>query len=399
MAKTANEELYDALVRHQIYVLRYSGYVRNRMTTIMNASEDELARRIRDKLRNTQGLSTPVEWQRLQSLQAGLDALRRESWDEATKFLIEEMVELSYQEPIRLNAMMQAVLPVAVETVMPSARMLRAIALSRPFEGRILKEWADTMAADDIRRIHSAIQAGMVAGEDSATIARRVVGTGTLKGADGVTEITRRQIQTITRTAVQHIANGARDTWFDENSDILEAEQFVATLDSRTTPICRALDGKTYPVGKGPRPPLHFNCRSLRIAAIDGTLAGDRPAKPTTEKLLVKEYAEKNGLGDVRSRDQLPRGTKGDYDKWARGRIRQLVGPVPATQTYQTWLKGQSNAFQNEVLGDTKAKLFRDGGLTLDKFVDRNGTELTLKQLAQKEADAFRAAGLNPADY
>lgn len=399
MAKTANEELYDALVRHQIYVLRYSGYVRNRMTTIMNASEDELARRIRDKLRNTQGLSTPVEWQRLQSLQAGLDALRRESWDEATKFLTEEMVELSYQEPIQLNAMMQAVLPVAVETVMPSARMLRAIALSRPFEGRILKEWADTMAADDIRRIHSAIQAGMVAGEDSATIARRVVGTGTLKGADGVTEITRRQIQTITRTAVQHIANGARDTWFDENSDILEAEQFVATLDSRTTPICRALDGKTYPVGKGPRPPLHFNCRSLRIAAIDGTLAGDRPAKPTTEKLLVKEYAEKNGLGDVRSRDQLPRGTKGDYDKWARGRIRQLVGPVPATQTYQTWLKGQSNAFQNEVLGNTKAKLFRDGGLTLDKFVDRNGTELTLKQLAQKEADAFRAAGLNPADY
>ena len=399
MAKTANEELLDALVRHQIYILRYSGYVRNRMTTILNASEDELARRIRDKLRTMQGLPKPVEWQRLEALQGTLAAIRKESWDEATKFLTEEMVELSYQEPIQLDAIFKTVLPVAVETVMPSARFLRQIALSRPFEGRLLKEWADTMAADDIRRIHSSIQAGMVAGEDMATIARRVVGTGTLKGADGVTEITRRQIQTITRTAVQHIANGARDAWFADNADILTAEQFVATLDARTTPICRSLDGKTFPIGKGPRPPLHFNCRSLRIAAIDGTLAGDRPAKPTTEKILVREYADKNGLGDISSRDALPRGTKGDYDKWARGRVRELVGPIPASTNYQTWLKGQSVAFQDEVMGVTKAKLFREGGLTLDKFVHRSGDELTLRELAQKHADAFRAAGLDPSKY
>jgi len=399
VAKTANEEFLDALVRHQIYILRYSGYVRNRMTTILNASEDELARRIRDKLRTMQGLSKPVEWQRLEALQGTLAAIRKESWDEATKFLTEQMVQLSYQEPIQLDAIFKTVLPVTVETVMPSARFLRQIALSRPFEGRLLKEWADTMAADDIRRIHSSIQAGMVAGEDMATIARRVVGTGTLRGADGVTEITRRQIQTITRTAVQHIANGARDAWFADNADILTAEQFVATLDSRTTPICRSLDGKTFPVGKGPRPPLHFNCRSLRIAAIDGTLAGDRPAKPTTEKILVKEYADKNGLGNISSRDALPRGTKGDYDKWARGRVRQLVGPIPASTSYQTWLKGQSVAFQDEVMGVTKAKLFRDGGLELDKFVHRNGDELTLRELAQKHADAFRAAGLDPSKY
>lgn len=399
VAKTANEEFLDALVRHQIYILRYSGYVRNSITSILNSSEDELARRIRDKLRGSAGLKLPVEWQRLESLQATLKAIRMKSWDEATKFLTEEMVQLSYQEPIQLDAIFKTVLPVAVETVMPSARFLRQIALSRPFEGRLLKEWADTMAADDIRRIHSSIQAGMVAGEDMATIARRVVGTGTLRGADGVTEITRRQIQTITRTAVQHIANGARDAWFADNADILTAEQFVATLDSRTTPICRSLDGKTFPVGKGPRPPLHFNCRSLRIAAIDGTLAGDRPAKPTTEKILVKEYADKNGLGDISSRDALPRGTKGDYDKWARGRVRQLVGPIPASTSYQTWLKGQSVAFQDEVMGVTKAKLFRDGGLELDKFVHRNGDELTLRELAQKHADAFRAAGLDPSKY
>jgi hypothetical protein len=50
-------------------------------------------------------------------------------------------------------------------------------------------------------------------------------------------------------------------------------------------------------------------------------------------------------------------------------------------------------------MGVTKAKLFRDGGLELDKFVHRNGDELTLRELAQKHADAFRAAGLDPSKY
>lgn len=399
MSKTINEELRDAMVRHQIYLIRYSGYVRNRMTTILNKSEEELAMRIRDKLRELSGLRTPVEWQRLQALQAALTGIRKEAWDEAAKFLSDELLTLAYQEPIQLSAIYQTLLPVVIETVIPNANMLRAIALARPFEGRILKDWAKTMAADDLRRIHSAIQAGMVAGEDSATIARRVVGTGSLKGADGMTEITRKQVQAITRTAVQHIANNARDAFFDQNADLVEEEQFVATLDSRTTPVCRANDGKVFARHKGPRAPLHFSCRSLRIAVVNGTLAGQRPAKPVTEKMLVAEYANLNGMRDVKSRNDFPRGTKGDFDKWSRGRIRELVGPVPASSTYQTWLKGQSSTFQDEVLGATKAKLFRDGDLELDKFVHRSGDELTLKELASKHAEAFKAAGLNPDKY
>lgn len=399
MAKTSNELLLDALIRHQIYLLRYSGYVRNRMTTILNASEDDIARRIRDRLQNTKGLRTPVEWRRLQSLLAGIEGVRRQAWKDATAFLTEQAVELSYQEPILLDSIVKSTLPVVVTTVMPTTRLLKAIALSRPFEGKVLKDWAATMEADDLRRIHAAVQAGMVAGEGSATIARRVVGTAALNGEDGVTQTTRRQVQAITRTAVQHIANSARNEWINDNADIIESEQFVATLDSRTTPQCRALDGKIFEVDRGPQAPLHFQCRSLRIAVIDGTLAGNRPAKPTTEKQLVREYAEINKLGDVRNRDGLPRGEKGAYDRWARQRIRQLVGPVPASETYQTWLTKQSTAFQNEVLGATRGKLFREGGLKLDQFVNRNGDELTLKELAGKHADAFRAAGFNPDNF
>jgi hypothetical protein len=205
-------------------------------------------------------------------------------------------------------------------------------------------------------------------------------------------------VQAVTRTAVMHVANASRSAWFEENSDIIEAERFVATLDSRTTPICRAEDGNQYELGKGPVPPLHFQCRSLRIAAIDGVLAGDRPAKPYVEKELAQEYAKENGYDGVKKRDDLPHGTKGDFDKWKRKRIRELVGPVPASTTYQEWMKNQSATFQDDTLGVTKAKLFREG-LPLDKFVNRAGDELTLKQLAETEANAFRAAGLDPSSY
>lgn len=399
MAKTSNEQLLDAMIRHQTYLLRYSGYVRNRVNTILSATEMDLAEKIRDRLQNNTGLSTPVEWQRLQRLQKQISTIRVGAWTEARDFLEREMVQLAYQEPVFFSDAIRAALPVVVETTMPSARMLRSIALSRPFEGRILKDWASSMAAEDIRRIHSAIQLGMVAGETNDTIARRVVGTRALKGSDGVTEMTRRQVQTITRTAVMHVANNARSEFLNDNSDIIEAEAFVATLDARTTPQCAANDGKLYPLGKGPIPPLHYNCRSLRIAAIDGAMLGDRPAKPYTERQLLREYGEKNGLTGIASRDDLPYGTKGGFDKWRRARVRELVGPVPASTSYQTWLKGQSVEFQNDTLGATKGKLFREGGLTMDKFVNRNGDELTLAQLATTEASAFRAAGLNPEDF
>jgi hypothetical protein len=174
---------------------------------------------------------------------------------------------------------------------------------------------------------------------------------------------------------------------------------FVATLDSRTTPVCRANDGKVFPVGTGPRPPLHIACRSLRVAALDGEVLGNRPYKSSTTKQLLREYTDEKKLDRVSKRDDLPRGTKGDYDAWARKKIRALTGTVPRSTSYQTWLKVQTQTFQNDTMGVTKAKLFRDGGLTLDKFVAADGTELTLSQLASKHAQAFRAAGLEPSGF
>lgn len=399
MPKTANEELFDALLRHQIYLLRYSGHVRGRIATILNSTESEMSDRIRARLENSVGSIEGAEWRRLQALLSVLERIRMNAWRDVETFLTDEMIALAAEEARNLSRVLATTAPVQMSTVLPSATMLRSIAISRPFEGRLLRDWVSTMAQDDLRRISAAIQSGMVSGESAAAIARRVVGTGSLLGVDGVTEISRRQVQTIVRTAVQHIANNARDSFYKENADIVLEEEFVATLDSRTTAICRAMDGKIFKRGKGPQPPLHFSCRSLRVAYMDSDLVSLRPAKPYTEKTLLAEYAEANNLGTITSREDLPRGSKTPYDNWARTRMRQLIGQVPSNVTYETWLRGQSLAFQNDVLGTTKATLFRNGGLKLDRFVNRNGDELTLAELARKHSDAFIAAGLDPTDY
>lgn len=397
--QTANEALFDAMVRHQTYLMRFSGYVRNRVLAILDRSEQAIADTIRGRLADSEGLTTPTEVRRLEALLRTLDALRSKAWEGATEELQKQMEDLAYQEPITFQGMFATAAPSVVNTVLPTTRLLRAIALSRPFEGRILREWADTMAADDIRRIHAAVQTGMVAGESSAAIARRVVGTGALDGTDGMTQMTRRQVEAITRTAVNHIANSARDAFMAENADIVLSEVYVATLDARTTPICKALDGKVYPTGTGPRPPQHMGCRSLRVAVMDGEVMSGRPYKASTTKKLLREYTDANGLERVTTRDDLPRGTKGDFDAWARKRVRELTGRVPASTSYQAWLERQPVQFQEDTLGITKAKLFRDGKLTLDKFVTSSGHELTLAELAGKHAAAFRAAGLDPEDF
>ena len=153
-------------------------------------------------------------------------------------------------------------------------------------------------------------------------------GTRRLGGADGVRGVTRAGADLIARTSMSAISNQARERVYTLNDDLVQWVIYRATLDSRTSPICRALDGRQYRVGKGPRPPQHPRCRSTSVPVIDGGPLGTRPAVP----LLKSEL------------DGLSREAR-------RRRVRELVGPVPAETTYSQFLRRQSAAFQDEVLG------------------------------------------------
>lgn len=396
---TANEEFFDALVRHQIGLLRLTGSIKKDVTALLDATEQDIADKIRTRLRRHKGLDTPASVARLETLLKSIRATRLTAWKQVTELWVRELRMLAGAEPGFIDGALKTTSPVILETTLPSSALLRSIVTTRPFQGKTLRQWARNVSRADLTRIENEIKTGMVLGESSDAIARRVVGTAARAGRDGTTAITRRQAAAITRTAVIAISNQSKREFYRGNEALFRQELYVATLDNRTTPICQSLDGRKFPIAEPPYPPLHMQCRSLRVAVMDGDVLGIRPAKASSEKLLLKEFTKREKLGTISKRDGLPRGTKGKFDEFKRKRVRELTGRVPAKVAYQEWLGRQSVAFQNDVLGVTKGKLFRKGGLKLTKFVNRAGDELPLSALARTEAAAFRAAGLDPQDF
>jgi SPP1 gp7 family putative phage head morphogenesis protein len=381
MANTANDNFRDALIRHQIGLQRLSGSLSKKVATLLGKTQNELKGLITTRLNAAAAGQTlsPNTLKRLQGLENAVRELRHAALDDSYKVMAEQSRALVLYEPEFISQATKHVSPVLLDFSLPPAAQLTALVASQPFEGKTLKQWAANQKATDVRRIMDTVKIGMVQGSPIPDIVSRVVAQ---------TNRTVTEAETITRTAVNFYSNKAKELVYRANADIFDEEAFVSTLDSRTTPICRGLDGKRFPVGEGPRPPMHMRCRSLRVAVIGDELIGDRPAKPATEKMLLREYASKKGFKAPRTRDGLPHGTKGDYDAFARGRIRELTGTVPASTTYDQWLRSQSASFQDDVLGKGKAKLFRDG-LTLDKFVDDTGREFTLAQLTAKNTESL----------
>lgn len=201
---------------------------------------------------------------------------------------------------------------------------------------------------------------GFVEGETIDQMVRRLRGTRALGYADGLMEIDRRGAEALVRTAVNHTANYARQAVFEANPDLIEEWEFVATLDGRTTLTCAGLSGQTFKLGAGPQPPRHWGCRSTSVP-------------------VLKAAWGALGL----SKSEIDPGTQASMD-----------GQVAADITYSQWLKGKPAAFQDEILGPARGKLFREGGLALDRFVDRKGREYTLEELRKRDAAAFEKAGM-----
>ena len=88
-------------------------------------------------------------------------------------------------------------------------------------------------------------------------------------------------------------------------------------------------------------------------------------------------------------------------EMFSKGATRASVGAdgagqVSASLDYYRWLQQQPIAFQDAAIGPKRAKLFREGGLSVERFaelqLDRNFAPLTLKQMKALEPLAFERA-------
>jgi SPP1 gp7 family putative phage head morphogenesis protein len=110
----------------------------------------------------------------------------------------------------------------------------------------------------------------------------------------------------LARTEVNFIANQAQLDVY--RAAKIEEYDYLATLDLRTSEICRSLDGKTFKVSQAQvgvnYPPMHTNCRSTTVAHFEGLNIEDRVAKDEdgntirvprkmTQEEWIKQYAPK----------------------------------------------------------------------------------------------------------
>ena len=403
MVKTANEEFRDALIRRQIGLLGLSTTVAAGLIKILNADESDIRRMIEkhvSKFVDEDGFrfNQAVE-QNLRNLTKEMVELRNASFVKIKKELKDVLKELMVEETKFLYGSTRTVLPTEVEPLTPLTAVFVAALGVEAVQGKTVQTWMKETAQKDVGRIMAAVRIGLAQNENLGSIMIRSFGRRSLQGRDGATGSTRKHLGWLTRTSMMHFANHARSTFYEENEVLVDKERYVATLDDRTTTICASLDGQVFPIGVGPHPPLHFNCRSIRVGHFDDNIVGLRPAKQTTEKQILREYAKQEGLSDVPHRNQLPFGHKKAYDLFRRTRVRQMTGPVPASTTYTDFLNNQSAAFQDDILGQVRGRLFRKGNLPLTKFVNPQGKDYTLAQLARRDRQAFIDAGLDPEDF
>lgn len=79
--------------------------------------------------------------------------------------------------------------------------------------------------------------------------------------------------------------------------------------------------------------------------------------------------------------------------------LTQRTAQGEKREGYADWLRAQPAEVQDVALGPTRAKLFREGKLAVEKFVDPRGRPLTLQELAATRPESFTRAGLDPADF
>lgn len=353
---TTNDRIRDLEIRHQVAIQRLSSGVVRRLIRLLDVADGEIVAKLQSRGAALEGSFTSKRFEAL------LDSIREINHDAHVmvgRELRPELRNIARYEADFQARLLQGALPIRLDIVTPSAEVLNAVVTSQPFQGRLLREWVSELDANKARRVRDAVRLGVVQGETVDQIVRRVRGTRALNYTDGVMQIGRRGAEAMVRTAVSHTTSAAREKLYEANSDIIAEEVVVGTLDTRTCTYCMGLDGKRFPVGEGPKTPFHIGCRCLRAP-------------------VTKSWRE---LGF-------------DFDELDAGTRASMNGQVSATESYGTWLRKQPAAVQDEALGPTRGKLFRQGKVSIDRFTNRAGDKLTLDQLRRMDKEAFERAGL-----
>ena len=351
-----SNEIFDAENRHQHYLERFKTGEVNSLSAFLKKVEESLILQLSKS-------NTFTSRKRIRTI---LDRIRKDSEFFLTEYVQQLTLDLEGFGEAEAEFTATALSnEVNLQTTVPTAGQVATAAKARPFTSKLLLEELKDFPKDQARLIRNNVATGFAEGRTNQQIIQDVIGTSELKFKDGSMQVTRNAAARMVRTSIQHTATVAKEAVYKSNSDIVKQYAWVSTLDSRTSPTCQKRDGQVYAVGKGPLPPAHPNCRSTTVPVFKG------------------ETKDVDGV------------TKLDLETGTRSSKGLDGGKQTSIKNdYNSWLTRQPKQFQVDALGKSRAELFRKGGLTVDKFVDRLDQPLTLEQLKNTFPAAWGKANL-----
>lgn len=241
---------------------------------------------------------------KLRKTMHNLDKLVEAQYSIMSDDLKKELSDLFYYQSEWTTKLLGADFGYAVLT----ENTVRALIENDPFDGKILSEWVAEQQLGTQTKIKQAVRVGVINGLPGKDIVDAL-----LNDPSSPFIGTKRNAEILVRTAAAHVSSKA-DIWSFKQAGY-ETYQLSAVLDTRTTKLCAALDGKVYKMSDPAKkvPPFHPGCRTTMIAIFDG----DEP------------------FGD----------------------------------NYGTWLSKQSESAQIKVLGAARYKMWK-AGTPIESFVD-----------------------------
>lgn len=261
--------------------------------------------------------------------------------------------------------------------------LLRQIVKQPVIMGHSAASW---WAGQDValqRAFAAQMQMGALRGETVAELTRRVRGTKANGFKDGIMEFkAKRDAEALVLSSIQSVSNSARLASYEAQTDLIKAVEWHATLDGRTSLICKALDGLQWslpgyrPIGHNkafPGPTAHFRCRSAQLAITKSwdELAGKKLPSINNQKLQAAVERKLKDLGK----------TPTQIEAALVNARASMDGQVSDKTSMGEWIDGKDAAFQDATLGIGRAKLFRAGQITMQDLTDQNNRPLTIDQL------------------
>ena len=380
MAANANTLIYDRAVDRAAMIRLYEKRLKNKVELVINGHITRVDKLIRD------ADTSPAGFIRLRE---AVDNELRKTYSNAKSVSERGLLDLFTDQVSYAYQNLEVAAGNIWKTERPARRLAEDVVLHRPlYNDQTLEQgWSGVSNREKIR-LEAVIRKGIAEGLTPKEIALNV-----RKG--NVTTISRHQANALVTTAITSVTAQADQSVYEANSKLIVGWQYVAVLDSATTPICLFRNATVYPPeDKEHLPPAHYNCRSTTV--------------PVVKKW--EDLAELEGVAQIRKRNfaKLTPEQKSFYD-----------GITPPRESYDGWLRRQPEKVQLRHFGDyARLKKWQEGQLTVDKFVNYNDKSASLNDIrrmsndshvlpgdtrrfanAKEQLDAMRLGATSPDDF